>query len=67
MMCISFVFIKCYILLIFNQVSLLEGKSQVYIMKQIEISQAYIQLVLRQRNFRQNFTRKFPETFGTKV
>jgi len=24
-------------------------------------------LVLRQRNFRQNFTRKFPETFGTKV
>jgi len=24
-------------------------------------------LVLRQGNFRQNFTRKFPETFGTKV
>jgi len=28
---------------------------------------ALLQLVLRQRNFRQNFTRKFPGTFGTKV
>jgi len=27
----------------------------------------HLQLVLRQQNFRQNFTRKFPETFGTKV
>jgi len=40
---------------------------QIYVLNILTLYPIILLLVLRQGNFRQNFTRKFPETIGTKV